>query len=247
MTRLISFSVVLLAGVLGFFLARLIANACVSWFRLGYSDGASGLLQGYAGVVGALVGLVIGFITARMVAAFCGPGFLNEAAGALGMVLLIAGLVALRLRLHADIAPTIGGQELNLEVEFRFPNTRSAKQPPTAHGDAWEMVLGSYSGELRRKAKQGSILTEHARQENGQWIVPAEVHLFTERGRREVMIGQASDPNAARFVLPVPRRPGRKFERWSDWLPERQANGRSSLPAGMSCRFRVQRIPKSPR
>jgi hypothetical protein len=246
MTWLTSFSVMLLAGAFGLFLARLIANASVSWFDLSYSDGASGLLAGYAGVMGAFVGSIIGFITARVVAALRGPGFVNELVGALGVVLAIAGVVALRLRLLADIAPTIDGQELNLEVEFRFPNTFSAAQPPTADGNEREMFFGSYSGEQRRKVKKGRILTEHARYESGQWIVPAEVHLITERGRREVMIGQASDPNAPRFVLPLPCRPGRKFEDWSAWLPERQANGRSSPADRITCRFRVQRIPTSP-
>lgn len=247
MTWLTSFSVVLLAGVTGLFLARLIANACVTWYDLSYQDGASGLLAGYAGVVGGFAGSIIGFISARMVASFYGPGFGIEAAGALGAVLPIACVSALRLWLLSDVAPTIDGQELNLEVEFRFPNTRSAKQPPTADEHEREMILGSYSGERRRRAIQGRILTENTRYENGQWIVPTEVRLFTERGRREVMIRQRSAPNAMSFELPLPRRPGQQFEVWSAWLPEQQANGKPWPADKMSCRFRVQRIPQPPR
>jgi hypothetical protein len=139
----------------------------------------------------------------------------------------------------------IDGQPLHLEVEFRFPDTHSTRQPPTVQGDDWVMALDSYSGQRRRKGLQGTVRTEAARLEDGRWIVPAQVLLFTERGRREMRIMRRSGTETMSFELPLPRRPGRKFEAWSAWIPEQQTNGQPWPSDRMSCRFRVRRIAQN--
>ncbi len=52
----------------------------------------------------------------------------------LGIVSMIAALAALLCRGYADIAPTLDGRLLDLEVEFRFGDTLSGEAPPTTEG-----------------------------------------------------------------------------------------------------------------
>ncbi len=85
----------------------------------------------------------------------------------------------------ARIPPTIDGRELTLEVEFRFPNTCGLDRPPTSEGD-WQFTFATLSGQARREYRDGTIQTAAAHHENGQWIVPTQVELFTERGGRSV-------------------------------------------------------------
>ena len=246
MTWLISFFAALISGVAGLFLAGFIANACVSWYHVSSREGASGYMVMYLGLAGGIAGLVIGFITARFVASHFGPGFGKELAGAMGVVLLIAGVSALLCRTLADVAPRIDGRDLNLEVEFRFPNTSGGKKPPTAEGSDWEFTLASLSGHTRRNSREGEIQTKAARFENGQWIVPTQVYLFTERGKRNVMLARRKATEVTSFLLPLPARPGSEFEEWSTWIPRQQASGQPWPADKMSCRFRVQKIPLPP-
>ena len=68
MTWLISIFAAALAGVAGLFLAGFIANACVSWYHVSSREGASGYMVMFLGAAGGIAGLIIGFITARIVA-----------------------------------------------------------------------------------------------------------------------------------------------------------------------------------
>lgn len=246
MTWLGSLLAAALSGVAGLFLAGFIANACVSWYHVSSREGASGYFVMLLGIGGGIAGVIIGLITARFIASHSGPGFGKELAGALGVVLLIAGISALLCRLFADVAPRIDGRDLNLEVEFRFPNTHRSKKPPTAEGDDWEFTLASLAGQSRRKSRDGEIQTAAARFENGQWIVPTQVYLFTERGKRNVMLARRQATEVVSFLLPLPARPGHEFEEWSAWTPRQQANGQPWPADKMSCRFRVQKIPLPP-
>ena len=246
MTWFISFLAAVVSGVASLFLAGFIANACVSWYHVSSREGASGYFVMFTGIGGGIAGLILGFIAARFVASHYGAGFGKELGGALGVVLLIAGISTLLCRMLADVAPKIDGQELNLEVEFRFPNTLNGKQPPTAEGKDWEFTLASLAGQNRRKTEEGVIQTKAARFENGQWIVPTHVHLFTERGKRNVMLARRQATEVTSFLLPLTPRPGNEFEEWSAWTPRQQANGQPWPADKMSCRFRVQKIPLPP-
>lgn len=244
MTWLTSFIAALISGAAGLFLAGFIANACVSWYHVSSREGASGYFVIFTAIGGGIVGLIIGLITARIVAAHFGAGFLKEFGGALVVVLVIAGVSAALCRLLADVAPTIDGRELTLEVEFRFPTTANAGQPPTAKGE-WRFQLDSISGHTQRNYRSGEIKTNAARFEAGRWIIPAEVFLFTERGKRCISL-RHDDQDAGGFLLALPRRPGREFEQWSNWLPRQQASGQPWPADKMSYRFRVQKVPLPP-
>lgn len=245
MSWLISIFAAFLTGVASLFLAGLISNSCVSWYSISSREGAAGYFVIFTAIGGGIAGFIIGLITARIVAANYSAGFLTQLGAALGVVLLISGGTALLCRLLADVPPTIDGQELTLEVEFRFPASTNTATPPTAEGE-WTFQLSSIAGYTQRTSDTGKVATDKARLENGRWIVPTEVLLFTERGKRSVTLYRKETKDVFGFLIPLPRRPGKAFETWSEWFPRQQHDGQPWPEDKMSCRFRVQKIPPPP-
>ena len=245
MTWLVSAFVGMISGLAGLFLAGLIAIACVSWYQISSREGESGYFVIFIALFGGFVGITIGFLTARTIAWSIGPGFGRELLGATVAVLLVSATSILICRVLADIAPTIDGQELDLQVEFRFPDSYGLDERPNADGD-WLYTFASLSGMTRRKDCVGTIQWDECRYEEGQWIVPTCASLFTERGKRNVMLAQREATEVMSFLLPLPARPSAEYERWSDWIPRQQANGEPWPSNKMSCRFRVQKIVSPP-
>ena len=241
MSWFISLLVALLSGAASLFIAGFIANVCVSWYDISSREGASGFFVIYMALFGSIIGAVIGLIVARQTAGYAGPGFWKELPAALGVILVIAGMVTLLCRLYADVPPTIDGRELMLQVEFRFPDTPESTTEPTSTGN-WQFTFSSLAGYESRRSTEGKILHDAARLEGKRWIVPAEAELFTERGKRCVMLAQRDAPEVTSFLLPLPRRPGKEYEDWSQWLPLQQADGSPWPSSKASCRFRVQRV-----
>jgi hypothetical protein len=244
MSWLISILAALLAGVAGLFLAGVIANACVSWYHVSSREGAAGYFVVFTALAGGVAGTIIGLITARLIATHFGAGFAKELCGALGLVLVSAGVAALLCRLLADVPPKIDGREPDLEVEFRFPATPNSSEPPTPTGE-WTVQLDSISGHTQRTYRTGTVHTNAARFEAGHWIVPSEVFLFTARGKRAIALYH-QDQHIGGMLLPLPARPGESFEQWSEWLPRQQADGQSWPADRMSYRFRVKRETPPP-
>ncbi len=188
MTWVISLGVAALGGVCGLLLTGFIANACVTWYQIPAREGASGYFVVFTALLGGVAGLVVSLITARIVAATLGSSFGKEMGIALGVLLLIAGISTVICRLIAHVPPTIDGQELNLEVEFRFPANPNTTNPPTADGKWYVQLDPNTSINPDHASGYGEIKTTAARLEDGRWIVPTIVPLFTERGRRSVTL-----------------------------------------------------------
>lgn len=246
MTWVTSLIVSILGGLSSLLLAGVIANACVSWYHIPSREGASGYFVVFVALGGGVAGLVVSFIVAQIAASVFGPGFLKALGSAIGVVLLITGVTVTICRLLAHVPPTIDGEELNLEVEFRFPAGSGGTNPPTAEGE-WRVELDPLTPSNPGKGYGiGEIETAAARFENKQWIVPTKMPLFTARGKRFVSLFKVGSQDGAGFLLPVPRQPGKSFEQWSEWFPKQQPNGQPWPSDKMSCRFRVQIMPPPP-
>lgn len=244
MNWIVSLLVAFLSGIASLFLAGFVADACVSWYRIPSREGGAGYFVVFTALLGGMAGTILGLIVARVVATQIAPGFLSELSGSLSVIVLVTGIVALTARLLGDIPPTIDGRNLILEVEFRFPNTKSEDKPPTSTG-AWIFALSSTSHNAVRRREFGNIQNDYARLDTGQWIVPASVELFTERGGRLVTIGPQDSAEPFGFLLPIPRRPGPKHLEWSKWLPKQQA-GRPARTGQPSYRFRLKQTAPPP-
>jgi hypothetical protein len=219
--------------------AGYVANLAAGWYRVSSFEGASGYFVVGLALLGLIVGLGIGLAAARLVAAGAHPGFLKALGLGLAVALGAVGIVGGIARLRADVAPRFRGEELALAVEFRWPPGQPL--PPGGDAGEWFLQLGSASGRTRRATRTGPLWREDARLEEGRWIVPGAVDVFTSRGDRIIDVSpQGIIPHG--FVIPLPARPGAAQLEWSQWLP-RPRDGNPAPSDGVSYRFRV--VPES--
>ncbi len=233
----------LLVGVLtalaAALLAGIVANLAVGWYRISSFEGASAYFVVGLALVGLVIGFAIGVSTARVVAGWAEPGFLKALGLAFSVTIGITLAIGATARLQADVPPRIDGQTQLLHVEFRWPEG----QHPTAASEssAHFVRLSATSGRQVRVSHEGPLWLEDARLEDGFWVVPGAVEVFTSRGRRLIDITpQGLVPGG--FMVPLPGRPGEKYLQWSDWLPNHTA-GQVDHTAGFRYRFRV--VPRN--
>ncbi len=232
---LASFLVAGVTGAMGLVGAGVLGSACVRWHRISGFEGGSGFFVIHLALGGGLVGGFVGLVIAR---SLVGDGNL-PIVRALGVgAATMAGLLAAGAagaRLFADIPPTVGGRPVRLEVEFRLP---AGTNPPPAE-TAVRLHLGSVVGGTRRTARSVLLKLEDVRNQDGRWILPGAVELFTRRGQATISVTPPlGEP--AEFIVPLPTDPAESLDRWSDWLP-RPRPGDSPWPEDrMSYRFRLQ-------
>jgi hypothetical protein len=225
MSWLATLGIALLTAVIGMFVSGLVADLYCSWNHLS-NHGAAFHVLGMA-ILGGLLSFVVGIIAARLL----GPSFGKALASSTGIVLGINGLIALCCYLLADIPPTLGGEELMLEVEIQMPADH-----PKPQGEG-QLTLASVVLKDERAWHYGELKLSDAWLEDQRWIVPAEVLVFTSRGARSISakIGEAE---VARLMVPLPAHPVEAQLQWSAWEPQSDTQP--------SFRFRVRRIPAPP-
>lgn len=234
--------VALVSGAFGLVVGGLIAAACIEWYRMSGFEGKSGYFLVATALLSGLVGVVIGFVSSRVVAALAAPGFFKALGGSLAIILVCGGVVTLVAWLRADIAPEIDGAELNLEIELRLA---AGATIPRAEPAGASFTLGSSVDHVRRATRAGELRLAEARLENGRWIIPGSVFLFTARGLRSIDV-QLGGQTVGGFIVPLPARPGREFLQWSDWGPRGRSAEQPWPETESSYRFRVARIVREP-
>jgi hypothetical protein len=235
---LASFTVAFLTAGAGCFAAGSIAILAVDWYNIPGREGESGYFVVLIALLGLVAGGAIGLIAARVVAAGAHPGFFRALGLALGIVAAIGGVSLGLSRLLADVPPTIDGEALFFRVEVRWP---AGSPSPAQLGGEGILTLGSVTpmGHVQRKSETGPLWLADARQEEGRWIVPGVVEIFTERGDR--VIDFAVDTTTlAGFVVPLPRRPKKADLAWSGWLPTPRPPNPPWPADRFSYRYRVQ-------
>jgi hypothetical protein len=181
-----------------------------------------------------VVGLVVGLVTCRAIAPALHLGawkaLLASQAGLVGLAAIVGGTA----RLVADVPPTLGGQKLLLAVEIRWP--ASATAPPASDTTPRHLRLFSVSGNTARNSREGALWPEDARREDGHWIAPGAVELYTSRGERMLVV-EPQPEGSKGWLVPLPGHPGKAQLEWSAWMP-RSRDG-VPLPDGFTMRFRV--------
>lgn len=243
MNWMMSFLVALITGIVGLIGAGFAAGAYASWYHMTTREGAAGFFVLGMGLLGGMASFVIGLLVARIGASGAPPSFVKAIAASNGIILAICGLVVLVCYLLADFPPTIDGEELRLEVEIRLPAGHA--KPVSDEKSTAEFTLGSVVNHTRRASQPGTLKVADAREENGRWIIPAEVFVFTTRGDRSID-ARLGGESIAGFVIPLPARPGKEHEQWSKWMPQPPAGSSPWPDTKSSFRFRVQRIPPPP-
>jgi hypothetical protein len=230
-----SIGVGILTGIASLFLAGYLANLAVGWYSVSSFEGGSGYFVLGLALLAGFAGILIGVITARVIAGGADPGFLKAIAYSLLIALGSIGVIGGVSRFLADVPPRLNGEEMLLAVEFRWP--AGSPLPPASDTVEWSVRLGALSGKTMRVSNEGPLWREDARREGEHWIVPGAVGLFTSRGDR--LISALPDSLLPMsFLVPLPGRPGAEFLEWSEWLP-RAKDGAAALPDGVRYRFRV--------
>jgi hypothetical protein len=236
MKWLASMAVAILTSIVGLFAAGTVGGLLVDWYRISSFEGGAGFFVVAIAIFGLMGSFVIGLITARVVAARPNPGFMKALGAACGVVIGILAVIAGGARLLADIPPTLDGETLFLQIELRWPAAGGA-DPKSIPGIGYTR-LGTSTGSIVRRTEEGPLFVEDARREDGRWIVPGAVDVFTARGQRVLIVG-IGDTQLGAFLVPLPGHPRQDQRTWSDWLP-RPRNG-SQATDQYTYRFRVVR------
>jgi len=235
MRWLVTLGIAILSAALGLVAAGLVASLAVDWYRISSFEGNSGFFVVGMALLGGLAGLVIGVVASLVMAARSQPGFLKGLGASVLAILVIAGATAGVARFLADVPPTIDGEELLLVAELRWPVNAANPPDPKAVGT---VMLGSLSGNTVRVSRDGPLLFEDARQDDGRWIVPGAVPVFTARGRRTLHFRIGDEPLST-IDVPLPGHPGADERTWSDWLP---AAGAAPQSTPFTYRYKVVRV-----
>lgn len=226
----------LLTAFFSLFAAGFLAAMLVDWYQISSFEGGSGFFVVGIALLGFIAGLVIGVIAAVVVARRPQPGFLQAVGYGWGAALAIVLVIGGGARFLADIPPELRGEALFLQVELRWP----AGRPRPVSGDGAYTRLSSATASMVRTHEDGPLWLEDAREEDGRWIVPGAVPVFTQRGRRLLDV-RIRDEQLAGFVVPLPGHPRADHESWSEWLPKYQP-GAEPENGGFTYRFRVTRV-----
>jgi hypothetical protein len=235
MSWLASIVVALLTAAVGLVLGGYLASLAVGWYRVSSFEGASGYFVVAFALLGFIVGLVIGLVASRIGAASFGFTFWKALLASQLTLVGIAAIFGGIARLAADVAPTLRGEPMLLAVEIRWP--ASATTSPATDPTQRRIRLYSVSGGTARNSREGALWTGEARLEDGRWIAPGAVAVYTSRGDRMLVI-EPQPEGAKGWLLPLPGHPGPAQLEWSPWIPRSRDPG-TPLPDGFTLRYKV--------
>lgn len=231
--------IAILSAALGALLGGVVAGLVVDWYRVSSFEGGSSYFVVFSALGGMLGGLLLGIVVARVVATGVTPSLGKGLWYSLMFAAGIAATVAGVSRLRADIPPTLNGEKLMLLVEVRWPASQQVS--PGSDPVARALELGAISENTLHVSKSGPLWTEDARREDGRWIVPGAVEVFTNRGTRVIQV-QPDLPGATGLALPMNGGPDARHLIWSEWMPRALSEG---VPADDGFTYRFKVIPRS--
>ncbi len=235
MSWLLSILVGAITAVLGGILTGFVASLAVDWYNVPSREGASGYFVIMLILLALIVGMVIGLVVSRQVAARPDPGFFKSLGLSLAIGLGLIGGIGGIARLLADVGPTIDGKKLLVNVELQWP---PGLEPEPAPPEGMWVRLSSSSGRVVRVSESGPMWREDARLEEGRWVVPGAVDLFTSRGERSITF-EPEGTTPVGYLLPLSAWPGRKYLQWSPWLPRQKSGGPPVSTEQFRYRFRL--------
>lgn len=225
----------ILAGILGATVGGggvlLMSSLSVRWHRITSFEGASGYFVVGLTLCGILLGSFVGMVAARVVHAGVRPEWWAQlSAGVLATAVLV-GVATLVSYMRADRVPTRHGNEMTIEWEVRLPTSHD--QIPEWLDDELRLQLVSTVGSGRRPSGARDAEFDRAafRQEDGQWILPASVPVFTSKGVFCVNLTMGGrDDGFWPICGPIPH--AHEWS-WSDWRPTNKSNGKPDAEAVM--------------
>jgi len=215
-----------LCAVLGGLAGGQLGDRYVEWYRVSNFEGGSSYVVVFWGLLGGLAGLAMGVVGGRLfgkVSAFSGWGM------SLGMVLGMAVLILGLLRWFGDVAPTLLGDRVDLELELRMPKGWVPKNSVKAGPNPVLLTDGvtNFQG--------GLVEWSGVDQVAEQWTVPVRLGLNSSRPALWVTVELAKQ-ETIRIRLPRLQKLEVANERFSGWLAVEGAQA-----GGPEYRYRVER------
>jgi hypothetical protein len=241
----IGYAAILVAiSALGLILAGLLGAACVDWYQISSFEGKSGYFTVGIALLGAIIGLGTAIGTLAYLRPSHGPSLLHALAWASGLVGVCAVTASYLAWAYADIPPTIDGQRLRLDVELMLPADSPAPETGPSKSEQPMNTLRIYSTERGtvRASREGTLDVANARLEQGRWIIPGNIELFTQRGTLSIHF-QIGGQDLVGFLLPLPARPTRTAFEWTPWSPRPKPPAPPWPDSQPSYRVRVRPLP----
>jgi hypothetical protein len=239
----------ILAGLLGAIAGGIgmlgLGSLFVRWFRISSFEGGSGYYVVALTLLGAIGGLIVAAVAARLGYASFGPAWYIQPATGLAAVTLALALVLGLGYLRADFEPDTDPRGLVVAWEIRLPvadgSDAFASRTPPADWPENELKLQLVN--VRRGKTRGyesAVFNRAAfRQESGQWILPAKVPLFTAKG--EFCVNLTTGGRDDGFWPTVPATPSEPHFEWSPWYRTNKGMAKPSDQQATMYRFRIEK------
>lgn len=233
----------LLGAVVGGIGGLLVSDRCVKWYAISSREGASGYYMIVMALFGAVGGLVVALVAAIVAARSEAtanwlqvPIGVGAVVAALALWLLVAWLGHL-----SRLEPAPPGPPKDIEFEIMLPAGEAQRPTWTADQASLELVAVGGRGRQFGSQKSGFDLAA-ARLENGRWVLPARVELFSGANSQcvNLILGDRRDG----FWPELWRRPMKvACQSWTDWTPTNHgliADGKAIPPDLSKTRYRFR-------
>ena len=225
-------------AAIGSVVSWFLAGMAVRWYRISAFEGGSSYFVVGIALCGLVAGFIIGLVIARIVAASAHPSLVTALLYSALAMLGVEGLIGGTARVLADIPPTIDGESLMLQVEVRWPTSRT-ESPANTPGVAY-LDLGSKTLLRKQEAKRGALWKEDAQKIDGQWTVIGAAPLSTSRGTPVIDVTLNSTEHVS-FTLPSLSHPTAADSTWTMWYPT-EGKGGPARTDDVTYRYRVQKF-----
>ena len=233
MTWLTSLALGVLSAIVAGFGALGFGLLYVQWFRVSSREGNSGYLVIFFTLIGAVMGLLLGVVLARVVAAGTQPSFLKGLGAVLGGTVGLLAIIVLVAWWLADLPTKWHGHPVVMHAEVRCPAGFTV--PSDAIAVDWYAYLDTRT---RRVTSRGDLRLAEAREESGRLVLPMTLELDTSVREKRLYVRFAA---ATELFMPVfPSRPRQRHLVWSDWQDGGSTAGQPRLEPALRFQFRFR-------
>lgn len=233
----------LLTGLIGAVYGGFMADLAVGWLRISSFEGGAGYFVVFMILLAFGGSLIAGLVICALAGGPGWRGMLRGFGSAVAAVVLVISALGVFAWATADREPLVAGHPVDIAVEVRLPAGAKRPEGKASGNDYAALLSGSGS-----KSRLDYLRLDQAREENGRWILPAQIPVHVTEGHRVLSV-KLTDRDTQFFDTPIPARPAAIDAAWSDWLTAPYLGNltKPAPDAALAVRYRVvARPPPSP-